>query len=323
MNLPVWARPAIAGAVLLGASGLGYAYLYAVPRNAIQGKLEAAQQLNAAYETELKDHKRVKDRLKAIAATTLAATPGQADARFRSALNDLAVGNGLTKVTVNTRGAADEANPAGSAPKFQTALRGDLKRQKDFAVIGGDVEGHGTLQQVLKTASMVQAQPWVHRVDNFSVRPEGNDRERFVLKMGVATILMPADLAPKDAPEPQIDPANDAAAKQWASIVEKNVFKEPSPPVAAAPSQPQPAPGPSTPPYDEWKLTGVVESRLGVEAFLVNVKNGQRLTLPVGSAVADARFVSGAGELAVFEIAGQKFEVSNGQTLEQRRLVSR
>ncbi len=52
---------------------------------------------------------------------------------------------------------------------------------------------------------------------------------------------------------------------------------------------------------------------------MVNTKSGQKVSLPPGAVVADARFVSGKGESAVFEIGGQQYEVFNGQTLEQRR----
>src|SRR5262249_52805402 len=106
---------------------------------------------------------------------------------------------------------------------------------------------------------------------------------------------------------------------ELAAIVQKNMFKEPAAAVAQA-APPAPANGaPPPPPYADWKLTGVIESRLGVEAFLLNTKSGQRLTLAAGAAVIDAKFVTGAGEKAVFEIGGQEYEVSNGQTLEQRR----
>ena len=139
----------------------------------------------------------------------------------------------------------------------------------------------------------------------------------FSLKLGVSTILMP-DLAPKAATEARIKVVEPSA--ETAAIVQKNVFKEPVA-VAAAPAPVQgPGPASSAPlPYGDWRLAGVIESRLGVEAFMVNVKSGQKLSLPPGAVVADARFVSGRGEAAVFEIGGQQYEVLNGQTLEQRR----
>src|SRR5690606_7913656 len=138
--------------------------------------------------------------------------------------------------------------------------------------------------------------------------------------------------APKEVAAPMHAEPDAVAQERVMAILDKNVFKEPPPVVvaqAAPPPTPQPQPvvqnvqpPPPPPPYGDWKLTGIVHGRVGLEAFLVNVKTGQRLTLDVGAAVADARFVAGTGERAVFEIGGQKFEIRNGQTLEQRRMLN-
>jgi hypothetical protein len=311
--------------VLAGAAGGVYWWLYEQPRAGLAEQLGHQLEVNAAFEKQLTDRQQVAEGLKAIAATTLGAKADEVDATFRSKLGEIAEkGCGLAGVQVTTQKPADVANPAGTAAKLTkpAGLRSTLRKQHDFAVITGVVEGHGTLEQALKAAAAIQAQPWVHRVDSFSIRPEGRDRDRFELKLGVATILLLPPLAPKNVPEPRIVGAPETSMSELAAIVAKNVFKEPAAMAAQAPPA-APAPGPPAPPYNDWRLTGVVESRLGTEAFLVNVKTQQRMTLAVGAAVADARFVSGAGERAVFEIAGQHFEVSNGQTLEQRRPVTR
>lgn len=323
MNLPVWLKPAAAVLALGAGSAIGYWALYAKPRDVLLAQLSAQQAANQRFEEELRDRKKVADGLKAVAATTLGEKEDEVVAKFRTKLGEIAEKDcGLTGLSVNTRSPVDLMDPGGLAAKLinPVGLRNALKKQRDFSVIEGDITGHGSLEQVLKAAVMIEAQPWVHRVSSFSMKPEGRERKSFELKMGVATILMPPDLAPKGAGDIPIKMLDEGAAKQWASIVEKNVFREPAPvEVAAAPPPPTAPAAPPPPPYGDWKLTGVVESRLGIEAFLLNVKTQQRLTLPVGSAVADARFVSGAGEHAVFEISGQKYEVSNGQTLEQRR----
>jgi hypothetical protein len=108
----------------------------------------------------------------------------------------------------------------------------------------------------------------------------------------------------------------------WGVLAIKNLFMEPAP-WGVAFNTIEPPWGPARPAWADWKLTGLVESRLGTEVFLVNTKNGQRMNLAVGAAVSEAKFVGGAGEKAVFEIAGETFEVFNGQTLEQRRPTDR
>ena len=311
-------RQAGAGTAVLVAAGLSYLYLYDAPKRDLERKTEQQIGANRGLEGELRDQRRVDEALKAFAATTLGGSTGEVAARFRSALNDIAGQCGLAEVMVNSRNPTDQFNPGGiSKVSSPSGLRATLKKQKDFSVISGDLEGKGTLEQVLRATATVQAQPWVHRVDSFAIKPEGKERDVFSLKLGVSTILMP-DLAPKAAPEVQIKAVEPSAG--LAAIIEKNMFKEPAPVVVRADLPSEAANGvPPPPPYADWKLTGVIESRLGVEAFMLNVRSGERVTLPTGAVVADARFVSGKGETAVFEIGGQQYEVLNGQTLQQRR----
>lgn len=330
MSQFAWLKQAIGAAVVLGAAYGGYLSMYEWPRQELRVRLEKQLAENKSYDEPLSDRRRVQRELREFAAGTLASKPDQATARFRTALGAIATGCGIPEsaVVVNTGPLVEVTNPGG-ASKLLTKLKADLKRQVDFAVMQGTLDATGTLEQVLRVAAAVQAQPWVHRVGTFSIKPEGKGRDRFVLKLGVATLLMPPDLAPKDAGEPTIALPGDPQRAQLAAIVDKNMFKMPPPPVIAAapePPRPAPAPGPKPPPppeYNDWRLTGVIESRLGTEAFLVNIKSGERMTLPAGAAVAQAKFVSGEGEKAVFEIGGEQYEVLNGQTLEQRRPASR
>ncbi len=310
-------RQAAAGTVVLVMGALSYLYLYTGPMHGLEDQIAAQVAANRGLETQLKDQPRVEDQLRTLAATTLGPTNGEVAARFRGALNDIAGQCGLSGVVVNSRNPTDVFNPGGSSKlDSPPGLRSTLKKQKDFSVISGDLEGKGTLEQVLRTMASVQAQPWVHRVESFSIKPEGKDRSAFSLKLSVSTIEMP-DIAPKTPPEALIKAVETPAT--LAAIVQKNMFKEPGPVVAQAAPTVQTPSGPPPVPYAEWKLTGVIESRLGIEAFMVNTKSGQHVTLPTGAVVADARFVSGKGETAVFEIGGEQYEVLNGQTLEQRR----
>lgn len=320
-----WIKPAIAAVVLAGSAFAGYVLLYARPLAELRTKLEGQRSANAGYEQELKDRRRVTQELRAFSAGTLGSKTDQATARFRTALGAIAVGCGIPEsaVVVNTVKPEEVNNPAGT--KIKTRLRTELRKQVDFSVMRGTVEAKGTLEQVLRVAAAVQAQPWVHRVESYSVKPEGRERNQFALRLGVATLLMPASLAPKESGDPVIQPTGESEQALWAAVAGKNMFKEPAP-VVAQREKPRPEPGPkppAPPPYDEWRLAGVVESRLGIEALMVNTKNGQRMVLPTGAAVANARFLSGEGERAVFEIGGEQFEIRNGQTLDQRRPATR
>ena len=327
MKLPPWWKQAAAGVGALAVVYAGYYFIYARPMGRVQTQLGSVLSANRQFTDAVKDRARIKDSLKAFAAMTIAATPDGADARFRSLLSEIAVASGLAKsgVQVNTDRAERITSPA--AAKLSTRyrddakLKDDLKKQVDFWVIRGELSGTGPLEAALRTMATVKAQPWVHRIESFSIKPEDRDRLKYTLRVNVATLIVP-DLAPGNLPEPAVVPVADGGRGLWAGIAQKNVFKEPAPMAVASNPAPEPN-APVRPAWADWKLTGLVESRLGTEVFLVNTKNGQRMNLAVGSAVSEAKFLGGTGERAVFEIGGEKYEVFNGQSLEQRRPTDR
>ena len=311
----------IAAGSVLGAAVLGYAAsrLYLSPAASLRTALRADRADIASFEQGLEGRNKVGSSLAAIAATTLGATEEEVDARLRNRLNEIAGGGGLTEVVVESNAPVPVRNPAGERIKsgFGRTLRG----QTDFRVVRGSVTGTGPLEKVMRALATFQSQPWVHRVESFSVKPVGKERDRFELRVGVATLMMP-DLLAQDAAPPPIATLSERDGSRWAAVVTKNVFKEPpAPPPAPAPVVVQ-ASAPAAPPpspYAEWRLTGVVESRLGIEAWLRNSRSGQTVALPVGGEVASAKLVSAGGERAVFEIDGKRFEVTNGQALSERR----
>jgi hypothetical protein len=313
-------------AALLGGY-FGYQKFYAAPRAELLDQLTTARDGIAFFEDKLLAAAGVRDGLRAAALTTLGDKRDTAEHRFRTTLNSIAEGCGLREIKVDNRDPSPVNNPAG-----QQRLRGELgqalRRQVDFSVIRGTVRGTGTLDQVLRATAAVSAQVWVHRVESFSIKPLGLDRERYELRLAVASMFLP-ELADKSAAEPARVELVASAADAWRPIVEKNVFRVPTPVVVVAPTPPPAAPAnplpvaPPPPAYAEWKLTGVVESAAGAEALLVNIKTQERSTLEVGGAVLDAVFESGSGERAVFRIAEDRFEVAMGSTLDQRLPVSR
>jgi hypothetical protein len=318
MSVPSQARIVGIGAAVLIVAVAGYLKGYAWPRDELRAKIEQQRVSNTSFDAALAERARVREGLKKLASSTLSAQADEATARFRSALGMMAVGSGLSGVSVNTLQPERVTNPAG--PKVRTSIGRELAKQVDFSVIRGDLTGEGSLDQVLRTVAMVQNQPWVHRTESFTLTPMDKDRQRFALKLGVATVLMP-DLVPKATPEPKITPLEPEATTRWAGIVSKNIFREPPLQVAKAdppPAPPPPPPAPVPPAWGEWKLTAVVETRRRIEAWVVNTKSGGSAVLNVGSTILGATFAGGSRDSAVFEIDGKRYEVQIGQTLEQR-----
>ncbi|MBL8761175.1 MAG: hypothetical protein JNL50_07725 [Phycisphaerae bacterium] len=315
-----WLGGAGAAAAIFGA----YLFVYASPRDELLGKIKAAREEEQRLVGLLRQRAVVSKKLSEFGATTLGSKLDVVDKRFRDGLNQIAAQCGLGGVVVQTGQPLAQPSPLRSAKGVQSTLKraiGQLK-EPDFRVIGGTLKGTGTLDQVLRALAAVQAQAWVHRVDDFSVKPRGKEREQFDLAVSVSTMIAP-NLVTADK-EPTVVPAPAAMEAMWSAVAGKNMFREPPPPapppvpptvVAQTPTPaPTPAPPPA-PPYNDWKLVGLVRTERGVEAWVLNTKTNERAVLSPGGKVLDLTFVEGAGERAVFDLGGQKFAFVNGQVL--------
>lgn len=316
-----------AGAAVILAAVIGYRVFYGTPRDAKLAEIATARTSIASLEKELEEQAAVSRRLKDIGRTMLGRKEDLVADRFRNGLGKIAEECGLVAIQDNSGPPRPQQNPLASNTKAPSNLRKVLKKAPDFLVVNGYVEGVGTLEHVLRTLAVVQAQPWVHRVDGFSISLAGRDREHFKVRIEVATLLAP-DLAQTQEGDAPMAVPPVGAEGIWRSIAARNPFKEPAPKpapvvVAAVPNAaPAPAPQPPPPnPYADWKLSAVVAGGQGVEAWLVNPVSKQSQVLRVGAKFIDAVFVEGAGERAVFEMSGQKYELLNGEPFTARRLV--
>lgn len=308
-------------------AGIGaYVEFYRSPRQAIENSIASSVTRNRELEEQLADSSAVVKRLKEIGSATLGSKDDVVADRFRSSLGRLAEECGLTELKTNSGAPKAMSSPLTQAgnTKIQSSLRKALKKSSDFEVISGTLEGTGTLEQVLRTLALVEAQPWVHRLEGFSISLAGRERERFKLKLELATLFVP-DLAPSKDPELVQSAASVGSESILRTIATRNPFKEPVPPAPApvvAINQPAPvvaqAPAPG---YGDWRLTSVVSGRRGMEAWLVNSRTSERRVLMTGDRVIEAQFVEGSGERAVFDIGGQRFELFNGDSLASRRAL--
>ncbi len=315
-----------AGAVLI-AAWLSYQSLYAAPRDELAGQLEGSRSAVRGLEEKLADRESVAKRLQEFGASTLGKKEDQVVDRFRNGLSRIAETSGLSEIQINSGTPKVLANPVSGLSKLQSGLRRSLKKTPDFAVINGKLDAVGSWPQVLRAVALLQSQPWIHRLEAFSIESMGKDRDRFKFSVEVATAFAPDLVGGKD-----VDPAQAAIPVEMdqvmRTIAARNPFKGPAPaaPVVAVntnpipPPQPVPAP-PPLPLYNDWRLTSVVSGRNGVEAWLVNMKTNEGQTLRAGGKLLDVEFVEGQGERAVFLIGGEKFELYNGETFASRRPV--
>ena len=305
---------------------------YVAPRDELLEQLAAESRRADAIEDKLADEFAVVDRMKSAGARTLGGKLDDAIHQFRTGLGRVAEREGLTQIVVDQGQPQAQTNPLvsvrGLTASNMTALKRDLRRQSDFFAIRGSVRGVGTLEETLRTIAAIRAQPWVHRVEGFAIRPVGKDRQQFSLRLDVATLFAPQFSPPAVAEAtlalPPVD--TDVVVRSLAARPLFIAAAPPKPepqPVAEkppAPTPPRPAP-PPPPPYDEWRLTGIIDGSMGTEVFMVNTRTGERRVVQPGGLVLDAVFIEAAGERAIFGVGDKRFEVSNGQTLAARRPV--
>jgi Tfp pilus assembly protein PilO len=301
-----WVHRAIFVVVCLliaGAGWKGYRSFYADERDALIEETKGFRFTANAYEKELEKQRALRDRLALVASTTLGKQFPRTEHRLRTGLSRVGLDAGLSDVVVSSSAPEDQKSPA------------------VFSVVKAQVKGTGTLAQVLQALAMYEAQPWIHRVQSMSIQPVGRERDQFELKLDVSTVWMP-DLAVDDPNDPSVVSPDEAGVAAIAAIAGKNIFRVPPAPapekaVAQAPQPERPRADPA-PAWGDWKLTGVVSGRRGLEALLLNTRSGDRLALVPGGVVLGATLVSGGGEEAVFELEGAKWRVRTGATLADR-----
>ncbi len=325
MNTAPWIK---LGAVVLVVSvaALGYRQVYALPRASLLDQIESARKNAKAIEKDLRGEFDTAARLRSAGESTLGSKFDAVSARFRDGLARIAESQQLANVTVDHGEPQAALSPLLSVRGVQSSLKTGLRKPADFGVLRGNLKGVGTLDQVLRTLDLAQAQPWLHRVEGFTIKPANKDRDRFELRLEVATLYAP-ELSTGTVPEPSLAAAPAGRSMMRDAILSKVAFRRPGAvmpvpaPVAVAspPDTPTPPPAQRFAPYEDWRLVGVLRGGHGQEAFFLNIKTGERTTVQQGGALLDAVFVGGEAGRAIIDIGGTRFEVTNGETLAARK----
>ncbi|MBL8763994.1 MAG: hypothetical protein JNM07_06975 [Phycisphaerae bacterium] len=315
----------LAGVVAgVGATWLGYRSWYAMPMGLVRTQIRERSAVLERIEADVAEASRHAKDLAALSATTLGSSEETVASSARTALNEVMARIGLVEIETGTLSAAPIRNPA--VEKLRTQIRSrTLRGTPDFYAVSATVKGRGTLEQVVRALATLEAQSWVHRIDGFSVSPKGKDRSQVEIVVSLTTLFLPDLKAPARAGATWTAIGEEQFAP-WRAIVDKNVFVRPPPaPVAVAPVQaPQPPPPPPpSDPWADWRISAVVKGRSGPEVWVTNAKSKETITLGLGGTVLEGKVVGFGRESATFEIGNTLFEVSLGQTLAERRPVSR
>lgn len=257
-----------------------------------------------------------------FAPTMLGGETAVVEHRLRTMLSELAEREGLREVVVSHGKPSRAENPARARGSgVNRTLRRALSGQTDFSIIRARVQGVGSFEQTLRTLAAVRGQPWIHRVEGFTISPRGKDRAEFVLKVDLSTMFAP-DLVKPDSRPPSLESPDPAASKRVAALVERDPFHlapppTPAPPAPAVVLSNTPAPAPSL--LGKWRVTGITETiREGgraVEVLLARTDTGELKTMHPGDALLGATLENASGESAYFTLGDRRVVVRTGQTL--------
>lgn len=312
-------------AVILGLIGYtGYQRMYVRPRDNLNERMRSVQSASEAREAATDEIPVLRKRLRELAAGTLGSDEETVAASLRTSLNEIVGHYGLGSPSVSTRRSEPIRNPA--AMKATDLGDRTARNRPDFQAMSASLRAVGGLESLLRVLATLEQQPWVHRVDGWTITPVDKSREKFEFTVELTTMYLPEpDLrAATVGPGLKLwEPVDETQFAMHRGILARAAFRAP-PPDAPAPPPVKVAgpPPPIAPPYEEWKVTGVVKGRGGWELWVRNAKSGQAMTLFPGDRVLDARFLEATGETATLEIGGTRFVVALGQSLGDRRPAS-
>jgi len=293
--------------------------VYFTPRRELldhiaSGKKEIARR-EAVVATEINQRRQLRD----LAARTLGATAEETVSNLRARLNTIGHGLGLADLRVSTTDARQAGMPASAA--YRDDKWKSLSRQPDFYTVGAEFSGQGTFEQAVRSLEIISAEPYIKRIERFTLRPR-RAGEVVDISISLTTTIIPGT-DPEPLPEPDA-----TQTSMYASVIGKNMFRAPPPAPGPAPAvKPEVKPevvvhAPPSLPYDDWVVTGIVWIDQQPELWLKNNKTSESRQLRSGDRILDVQVEGITRTHAVVRIEGSKFSLEIGQSLGDRRPVN-
>ncbi len=277
---------------------------------------------------------RVRERWGAITSRMLASSNQEVEHLVRTLVSRAAEEAGLRDVVLSHGEPRVETNPATDRrSRLSKRLRDAIDDGPGFRVLRGTVRGSGSIEEVVRALALLEAQPWMHRIESVRVEPSGRDRKVLGLTVAFATMFAPGARVESPAADgPLVEPGGERLASLMKMVGSNPFVAPPPPPPAPEPEpvrvvdKPTAPPAPPPPPYDRWRVAGVVETSGGagegagarVEVLMVRSDTGESRVLTPGEGVVGFTLESVEGESAVFAGLGQRWMVGVGQTLAAR-----
>lgn len=295
---------------------------YLKPVGALTDSIASLKKDNQSLNKALDSWIPAKRRMQNFGSTLLAREFDQTEHRLRTTLQEIGKRTALSDVKVSSAAPKPERTPLAEAPLRGRGYR-DLRKVNDFAIVRGSFSGVGGLAETGRALAYLESQPWLHRIERVSIEPQGRDKSRFTLEVGFAVMYAP-DLCPPDLGMPAIVEPSEEQMAIVRAVAERNVFVAPAPPsvvdVTPDPVPVPPPPPPTVPPYDRWKVTGLLERRTAgqtreVEVWVLNLDTNEQRVLQRGDEVLGFIVEWVSGECGLFTFEGKRVVIHQGQTL--------
>jgi hypothetical protein len=307
----------IAAAVVFGAAWSAAHRFYVAPRRTTVDRIESLRGTLDQFNGERRELARMQDEMQAVADRTLGSERQTVEMALRTRLNRIGEELGLSGASVSTTTATGRESPARRSLHRNNPFRDAI----DFVEVEASIAGEGSLEQAMRLVHRVQQEPWLKRIDAFSIDPR-DDGLTVRTTVRLTTMFVP-DFQPSFDAAPSA-PADDGSFERYAVFAAANPFQVP-PPVAVetqavVQESPDPPPAPRNPPYDygQWLLTALTEGSRGSEAWLLNRKTSETRTLAVSERLKQMEFLGASEAGAAFRVGDEYVSIAIGSSLNAR-----
>ncbi|RNC81523.1 MAG: hypothetical protein ED559_06945 [Phycisphaera sp.] len=294
-----------------------YRSVHAKPMSEMQETLTSWSSGKAQMESSLSDAASVRRRLDELVSQSLGQDPQLAEHRLRTLLTDLCARATLDEYVISCKEPKGVGNPA-AAENVREFSR-DMRNTPDFVSQETVITASGSYESCMRAVALLEAQPWLARVDSLTLQPSGKERLLYDLTASVTTLVLP-DLATESTGQDAF--VHEPHEATMAELAQRNPFvvtPDPAPVVAQVDPEPTPRnPRPKPKPFDEWIVTGVMQTEDGGEVILSNAKTGASRSMTPGAEILGLR-VSEVGVGFVTMMEGESgYRVALGQSLAER-----
>ncbi|MDG2053894.1 MAG: hypothetical protein P8J86_04225 [Phycisphaerales bacterium] len=280
---------------------------FITPKQELLTAIEGEQASIKKYRTALNRDPAIQRALSDYGSRTLGGDIETVDHELRARLNQIGQSSQLAGVRVDTGRYVALKSPA------KRLFSGKMSDEIDFVELEASISAEGALSEVVEMIDRIDAEAWPKQINQVSLDPKG-DGETVKVVVRLTTLFVPG------RPPGTLMKTNWAADRlaRVEPLIEGNPFRLPLPP--PSPVAVVAAPAPRMFPYQNWALTGVIESPM-IEAHIRNSASGKSRVLAVGDRIHKMEFVGVNGLVAEFDFEGELWFVELGATMVDRQVL--